>query len=203
MNNSIRHMHENKRKVKLSFNAPAILIFAAVCVAAQILNLLTGGASNRLVFSVYRSSLLNPLTYVRCVCHVFGHADWSHLIGNMMYLLILGPMIEEKYGTSSTVFVMAVTAVVTGIVSMIFFPGVRLLGASGIVFAFILISSITTREDNTIPVTFILVALLYIGQQVYDGIFSHDNVSQMGHIVGGIVGSVLGFAMQKYRRSRD
>lgn len=190
-------MSEPKKKVRLSFNAPAILTFAAICVVARVIDMITGGASNAAVFSVYRSSLLNPLTYIRCVCHVFGHADWGHLFGNMMYILILGPMIEEKYGTLNTVLVMAATAVVTGIVNMAFFPGVRLLGASGIVFAFILISSITTREDHTIPVTFILVAVLYIGQQIYQGLFQQDHISQMAHIVGGIVGSVLGFMMRK------
>ena len=85
---------------------------------------------------------------------------------------------------------------------MIFFPGVRLLGASGIVFAFILIASITTKEDRTIPVTFILVAVLYIGQQIVQGIFTRDHISQMAHIVGGVVGSLLGFVMNKFKMSR-
>ncbi len=195
-------VYGSKKNARLSFNAPAILAFTAICVVVQIINVITKGASNTAVFSVYQSSLLNPLTYVRCVCHVFGHADWDHLIGNMMYILILGPMIEEKYGTSNTIFVMVATALVTGIINMIFFPGVRLLGASGIVFAFILISSITTKEDRTIPVTFILVALIYIGQQVYQGVFQRDNISQMAHIAGGVVGSVLGFIMQKFKMSR-
>ena len=190
-------MYDSKKKVKFSFNAPAILTFVGICVIAQIVNMLTGGAANAAVFSVYRSSLLDPLTYVRCICHVFGHANWNHLLGNIMYILILGPMIEEKYGTPNTVFVMAATALVTGIINMIFFPGVRLLGASGIVFAFILISSITTREDHTIPITFILVAVLYLGQQIYQAFFQNDNISQMAHIAGGIVGSILGFMMQK------
>ena len=195
-------MAGSRKRVKLAVNAPAILTFVAVCIAVQLINIITKGASNAAVFSVYRSSLLNPLTYLRCVCHVFGHADWNHLISNLMYILILGPMIEEKYGTSNTVFVMAVTAVITGIFNMAFFPGVRLLGASGIVFTFILISSITTTKDDAIPVTFILVALLYIGQQIYQGIFEKNNISQMAHIVGGVVGSVLGFIMQKARMSR-
>ena len=190
-------VYDSKKKVKFSFNAPAILTFVGICVIAQIVNMLTGGAANAAVFSVYRSSLLDLLTYVRCICHVFGHANWNHLLGNIMYILILGPMIEEKYGTPNTVFVMAATALVTGIINMIFFPGVRLLGASGIVFAFILISSITTREDHTIPITFILVAVLYLGQQIYQAFFQNDNISQMAHIAGGIVGSILGFMMQK------
>ena len=54
----------NGRRLRISFNAPVILSFALICVAAQALNLLTHGASNRLLFSTYRSSLLNPLTYV-------------------------------------------------------------------------------------------------------------------------------------------
>ena len=189
-----------KKRIGISFNAPVVLGFAAVCVIAQILNKYTDGASNRAVFSVYRASLLDPLTWVRCVGHVFGHSGWNHLIGNLMYILILGPMIEEKYGTSNTAFVMAVTAVITGIINMAFFPGVRLMGASGIVFAFILISSITTTEDHAIPVTFILVALLYIGQQIYQGIFEKDNISQMAHIAGGAVGSVLGFLLNKPKK---
>lgn len=195
-------MNMNSQRVRVKLNAPAVLTFAMVCFVAQLLNILTKGKSNTLVFSVYRSSLLNPMTYVRCVCHVFGHADWEHLFGNMMYLLILGPMLEEKYGTANIVFVMLTTAIVTGIINMLFFPYVRLLGASGIVFAFILLASITTTAAKTIPLTFILVAVMYIGQQVYQGIFVQDNISQMTHIVGGVVGSVLGFVMNRLKMNR-
>ena len=191
-----------KRKLRITFNSPAVLIFALACVAVQVLNIITGGASNRAVFSVYRSSLTNPLTYLRCLTHVLGHADWGHLMNNMMLLLILGPMLEEKYGTANLVVVMAVTAVVTGIVNMLFFPHVALLGASGIVFAMILLSSITSAEAGEVPLTFIVVAVLYIGQQVYQGVFVADNISQMGHIVGGLVGSVLGFGMTRMKGGR-
>ena len=184
-----------KQRIGISFNSPVILGFAAVCVIAQILNMVTGGASNRAVFSVYGASLLNPLTWVRCVGHVFGHAGWDHLIGNLMYILILGPMIEEKYGARNTAVIILATAAVTGIISMIFFPRIMLLGASGVVFAFILIGSITAKEDRKIPVTFILVALLYIGQQVWQGVTQRDSISQMSHIIGGITGSVLGFTL--------
>lgn len=195
-------MTNNRPKLKITFNAPAILTFALVCVVVQVLNMLTHGASNRALFSTYRSSLLNPLTWVRCVTHVLGHADWSHLLNNMMLLLVLGPMLEEKYGTKNVVFVMLATAVTTAVVNMIFFPNVALLGASGIVFAMVLLSSITSTDGHTIPLTFILVAVLYIGQQVYEGIFVADNISQMGHIVGGLVGTVLGFVMSRGQMSR-
>ena len=117
-------------------------------------------------------------------------------------VLILGPMLEEKYGTANMSIVMLATALVTGLLNLLLFPGVRLLGASGIVFAMILLSSITVTEDGAIPLTFILVAALYIGQQVYEGLFLRDNVSQLTHIAGGVVGSVLGFVMNRNKMTR-
>ena len=195
-------MENESRRLSISFNAPVILIFMLICVVAQALNHLTGGTTNRLIFSVYRSSLTSPMTYVRCVCHIFGHMDWEHLINNMMYLLLLGPMLEEKYGSANIVFIMLTTAIVTAVVNMAFFPNVMLMGASGVVFAMILLSSITSTDEGAIPITFIIVALLYLGKQVYQGIFVEDNVSQLGHIIGGVVGSVTGFAMNRLKMNR-
>lgn len=190
-------MNRFGRRLRLSLNAPVTLAFVGVCFVAQLLNVMTMGASNRLVFSVYRSSLADPLTYVRSLFHVFGHADWNHLMGNMIYILILGPMLEEKYGAKNLALVIAVTALVTGVFSQLLFPRVMLLGASGVVFAFILMSSITVREDGAIPLTFVLVALLYLGQQVLQGLFTRDSVSQSTHLIGGAVGSVFGFLLNK------
>ena len=190
-------MNRFGRRLRLSLNAPVTLSFVGVCFLAQLLNVLTMGASNRLVFSVYRSSLADPLTYVRSLFHVFGHADWNHLMGNMIYILILGPMLEEKYGGKNLALVIAVTALVTGVFSQLLFPRVMLLGASGVVFAFILMSSITVREDGAIPLTFVLVAVLYLGQQVLQGLFTRDSVSQSTHLIGGAVGSVFGFLLNK------
>ena len=194
-------MYSSKKKgLRLSFNAPVTLVFSALCLIACVIIQIAGNSAARAVFSVYRAPLSDPLTWVRCVTHVLGHAGWDHLIGNLMFILLLGPMIEEKYGSKNTALIILITAVVTGAVNMIFFPRVALLGASGVVFAFILISSVTVREDNTVPVTFILVALLYLGREIYDGITAKDDVSQMAHIIGGAVGSVLGFLLSKTKK---
>ncbi|MBU5488297.1 rhomboid family intramembrane serine protease [Clostridium sp. MSJ-8] len=195
-------MNCDKRKLKISFNSPAILGFTIICFVALILGYITRDASTNAIFSVYRSSLLNPLTYVRLVGHVFGHAGWDHFIGNIMLILIVGPLLEEKYGTSNIIFVILTTAVVTGIVNCILFPHTRLLGASGVVFAFVLLSSFTSIKEGTIPLTFILVAVIYLGQQVYDGIFIKDNVSNLTHIIGGIIGASLGYIMNKGKMSK-
>ena len=191
-------MYSNQKKgLRLSFNAPVTLIFSALCLIACVIIQLAGNSAVRAVFSVYRAPLNDPMTYVRCVTYVLGHAGWDHLIGNLMFILLLGPMVEEHYGSKNTLIVILATAVITGIINMAFFPRVSLLGASGVVFAFILISSVTVREDNTIPVTFILVALLYLGREIYDGVTVKDDVSQMAHVIGGAIGSVLGFLLSK------
>lgn len=185
------------KKFRITFNAPVTLTFVLICLAALCFDTLTGGWANKTFFSVYGSSPLSPLTYVRIVGHVFGHASWEHLIGNMMMLLITAPLLEEKYGSVNILFVILTTAVATGILSALIFPNVMLLGASGVVFAFILLSSITSVRSGELPLTFILVALLYLGQQVYEGIFLNDNVSNFGHIIGGTCGTALGYFLNR------
>lgn len=135
---------KQRKQLKVSFNSPVILTFSAICLVSLLLNYLTQGLSNRLVFSVYRSSFADPLTYLRFFGHVVGHANWEHLMGNMMLILIVGPLLEEKYGSQDILLVILTTALVTGLTNFIFFPHVQLLGASGVVFAFILLSSLTS-----------------------------------------------------------
>lgn len=188
-------MAKTKQKtiLRISFNSPVVLSFTLICLAAYLLNCLTNGKSNLLLFEVYRSPLTNPLTYVRMFTHVFGHASWGHLINNMTLLLVIGPLLEEKYGSADLLIVTVTTAFVTGIVHFIFFPGTALLGASGVVFAYILLSSFACIKDGSIPLTFILVAILYIGGQIVDGVFIKDNVSNLTHIIGGIIGAFFGY----------
>ena len=195
-------MKTNDKRLQLSFNSPVILVFAIVCFFVLIMDKLTGGISTGTLFSVYRSTLLSPLTYIRFFGHVLGHAGWDHFIGNIMMILVVGPLLEEKYGSGNILFVMMVTALVTGIANFVLFPQIQLLGASGVVFAFILLSSFTSFEEGKVPITFILVAIIYIGQQVYQGIFVQDNVSNLTHILGGGVGSSLGFVMNKNKMNR-
>ena len=80
------------------YNSVLILTFFFLSFGALILKYITLGSSNKLLFSSYRSSLLNPLTYVRLFTHALGHADWKHFSNNFLYILLIGPMIEEKYG---------------------------------------------------------------------------------------------------------
>ena len=195
-------MSASGKKLQLSFNSPVILGFTLLCFIVLILDKITGGTSTNTLFSVYRSSLLSPLTYIRFFGHILGHAGWEHFIGNFMMILVVGPLLEEKYGSRNLLFVILATALVTGVTNFVLFPHTQLLGASGVVFALILLSSFTSFKEGKVPITFLLVAILYIGEQIYSGIFIQDNISNLTHIIGGFVGSSLGFFMNKNKMNR-
>ncbi len=186
-----------KVKVKVSFNSPVILSYFVLCTVVFILNFITGDWLNDTLFSVYRSSLLDPLTYIRLVGHVFGHANLSHLFANVTLFLVIGPMLEEKYGSFNIAVVIFFTAISTGICHMIISPNSVLLGASGVVFAFILLSSFTQMKAGEVPMTLILVVITYLGQELYQGIFVKDNISQFTHIIGGFAGILSGYLLSK------
>ena len=188
------------KKIVIRFNAPVILTFALLSLLALLLGNWTNGAATHQYFSVYRSSLSDPLTYVRFIGHVLGHADYEHYMGNMLLLLLVGPGLEEKYGSGTMVWMILVTALVTGLVHFVFFPGSALLGASGVVFMMIVLSSFTAMRRGEIPVTLILVVIFYLGGEIMDGLFKKDNISQITHIVGGLCGLIFGFTVRRRRR---
>ena len=185
----------NRPTMKISYNAPVALTFALISLLALVANYFTSGWVNANLCSVYRSSLADPLTYVRFFGHVLGHSGYAHYIGNMVLILVLGPNLEDRFGSWTVLWAILFTALVSGLVQFIFFPGTALLGASGIVFMMILLSSFGGVRNGAIPTTLILVAVFYLGGELWDAIFVDDNVSQLTHIIGGLCGTVLGFAL--------
>ena len=186
-----------KRTLRLQYNSPVVLSFAALSLLALVLNAVTGGWSNRTLFSVYRASLLSPLTWLRLFTHVLGHSGAQHFFGNMLLFLVVGPPMEEKYGSRRLLLAILVTAAVTGIVEMLFFPGRALLGASGVVFLLIVLSSLSGMRDGRLPLTLLLVAVLYVGREVVQMIAVRDNISQLAHILGGLCGGAFGYVFRR------
>lgn len=179
------------------YNSILILTYFFVSVAVLVLKYITAGKSNDILFSSYRSSPLNPLTYIRLFTHVLGHSDWKHLSNNFLYILLIGPMIEEKYGTVNLLIMMLITAGVIGIINSIV-GRKRILGASGIVFMLIMMSSFVNIEETKIPLTLILIFIFYVVNEIIDGLIKKDNISHMGHIIGAICGCIYGYIYYGY-----
>lgn len=189
---------KNMKKL-IRYNSPVVLSFTFISGIVLLIHYLTGGKSSTLLFSVYKGSMLDPFFYVRLFGHVLGHIDMEHYANNMLLFLLVGPMLEEKYGSLNLLYIILIVAFITGVVHIIFFD-TMLLGASGIVFAFILLASVT-GENEGVPLTLIIAAIIYIGEQIFQGIAMQDNISQFTHIVGGILGAGIGMALRPKKKS--
>ena len=186
-----------KRQLIIHYNAPVVLSFALIALVVLGLDFITGGATTSKYFCVYRSSFSDPLTYLRLFTHVLGHGSYSHYISNIMLMLVIGPQLEERYGSRSLFFAIAVTALITGLAQCLIFPGMAVMGASGIVFMMILLSSMGGTRNSGIPLTVILVAAFYLGGELISAITVRDNISQLSHIVGGLCGAGIGFSFRR------
>lgn len=133
--------------------------------------------------------------YLSIITHILGHSSWEHLLSNFSLILLIGPILEEKYGSGKIFLMIIITALLTGLLNILFLDS-ALLGASGIVFMLILLSSITNYRNGDIPITFVLVVILYLGKELW-GAFEEDKISQFGHIIGGIVGAIFGFVINR------
>jgi rhomboid protease GluP len=191
-------------RAKLTYNAPVVLTFA---IAAVVVYVVTGGQATQLepgslkTWFVAYPSLGTTASYVGLLTHILGHASWEHLLGNFMLILLVGPMLEERYGSGRLLAMIAITALITGLANVVLSSHI-LLGASGVAFMMILLASTTNFARGEIPLTFVAVAALYLGGEVYRGLFSHDNISHMAHLVGGAAGAGFGFLAARAKRQR-
>lgn len=184
---------------KISYNSPVILTYAVICVVFLGINALTGGWFNKTFLVTYgNGSLLDPLTYVRGLLYIFGHSNFAHLFNNMLLMLLVGPVVEERYGSGDLMIMIGVTGIVGAVFNGIFSSN-GLIGASGIVFMLIILCAFTNVQKGKIPLTLILVVGLYLGQEVIDNFAAHDNVSHIGHIVGGVCGLTLGLCLHRLK----
>jgi len=142
-------------------------------------------------------NLMDVGEWFRFFSHILGHANFAHFFQNFMILLLIGPMLEEKYGVKNLIIYILITAFVTGILQTIFFNS-YLLGASGIVFMFIVLASMSNFKSSEIPLTFVLIIFIYIGNEIMLAASTHNSeISHYAHIMGGVCGAFFGFFNKK------
>jgi rhomboid protease GluP len=175
--------------MKIRYNAPVVLTFSLAAIAVLVLTLIL--PASQVFFRLSPGfSLLSPICWLTVFSYVLGHAGHAHLAGNLTLILLVGPMVEEKYSSLATLLMMAATALVTALLQILLFP-TGLLGASGIALMLIILSSLTNFKAREIPLTFVLVAFLFLGREVIEA-FRPDQISQFAHIAGGTCGGLFG-----------
>ncbi len=180
--------------MKVKYNAPTTLTFTLLSALVLLLSgTLVPGLTQEWFSTPAPFHASQARDYVRLLSHVLGHASIDHYISNFSFILLLGPILESTYGSLAMLIMTLVTALATGVLNVLVFPGTMLLGASGVVFMMILLASFTNFNKGEIPLTFILVMVVYLGREVWAAVARNDNVSQFAHIIGGMVGSFFGF----------
>lgn len=184
--------------MKIKYNAPTTLSFTFL---SGIVLLLSGTIVPGLTqnwFSTpapFHANLIQD--YIKLFSHVLGHVDIEHFLSNFSFILLLGPILEASYGSLGLLLMIFVTALVTGVLNVFLFPSTILLGASGVVFMMILLASFTNFNKGEIPLTFILIMVIYLGREVWSALANKDNISQFAHVLGGMVGGFFGFIKPK------
>ncbi|GHV81795.1 hypothetical protein AGMMS49991_03680 [Spirochaetia bacterium] len=180
--------------MRIKYNAPTTLTFAFISAVVLILSQTLLHGLTESWFAVGGRGTFSPHSlhsWVTLFTHVIGHADWNHLISNFGFILLIGPILEAAYGSLTLLMMIVVTALVTGALNTMIFS-TYLLGASGVVFMMILLASFTNFSKGEIPLTFILILVLYLGRELVNS-FRSDNISEFAHIIGGFCGSLFGF----------
>jgi rhomboid protease GluP len=175
---------------RIEFNAPITVCYALAALAATLLPVQANFAVHGPVRPFDGAFLMALLTWT------FAHGDLTHYLSNVAVILLVGPLIEDRYGSLRMLGILAAASVIVGLAQCVIDPGGALIGASGTVFCLIMMTATLAGRTGAIPVTVLLVAALYLGREII-GMLSVDGVSQTAHIVGGLLGVLFGLMMRR------
>jgi membrane associated rhomboid family serine protease len=181
---------------RLQVDSPLILSFASACIFVQAFSPLMPGLKQSL-FAVSKCPALSPAGAFSIFGQVVGHSDWGHLRGNLLLLLLVGHACESALGPVRLTKIFACTSVASSLTHILLGPTNSVqLGASGVVFALILLNSCLERKEGEIPLTFVLTGALWLGREL--GI-AKAGVASSAHLVGAAVGTFFGHKMSVRR----
>lgn len=145
--------------------------------------------------------------YDRLLTHGFIHADWSHLLFNMITLYFFGRVIEREISAliGPIGFVLFyLSAIVIAILPTYLRhrhdPHYRSLGASGavsaVLFAFILLRPWAMIYVFVLPMPAILYAIGYVAYSFWMDRRGGDNINHSAHLSGAIYGVLFMLFME-------
>ena len=184
----------------ITIDSPLVLSFCALCVVLHAVGAASGEHFARDTLGIWPWSHFRarrPRSWLQFVTHVVGHVNWTHLQGNLVNMLLVGPQCEREYGTFNLLKIILWTALFSGLAHMALGAsnGVQL-GASGVVFSLILLSSLVAAHDQRVPLTFVANVVVWcwteIGATVFSGNGS-DRTSHLAHLSGAVVGTIAGY----------
>ena len=176
----------------LSYNSIVTLSYFFLCLIVLILNKISKGKLNN--FLTFREgSFLNPINYIRFLTSGLCHSSWNHFRNNFIIILLIGPMLEDKYGSIPFLKMLIITTILSSLIHFFIYKH-GAIGASDNTYMLIVLSSIVNITNGKIPITLILIFFFYIADEIINQISrKDDNISHDSHIVGAICGFIYGY----------
>jgi membrane associated rhomboid family serine protease len=189
---------------KLSVESPVVISYVFACVFLHFLNMTIAPGISRWLGVLDTFHPFQPMQYVRLITHIFGHENMAHLRGNMTHILLVGPSSEENFGSHNILLIMLAVAISSGFGHIFLGPGnTSLIGASGVVFALIIVNSLVSAEMGRIPIAFLLTACLWTGDELWSLLFVKDTISHSAHLIGAVVGTAAGYYFQSQKSTAE
>ncbi len=143
----------------------------------------------------------------RLLTHGFIHADWQHLLFNMITLYFFGGLVERlfvPYIGQLGFLLFYLSAILIAILPTYLRhrhdPNYRSLGASGavsaVLFAFILVQPWALIFVFFVPMPAILYAVLYVGYSIWMDRRGGDNINHSAHLWGAGYGVLFTVTME-------
>ncbi len=175
-----------------SYNSVVILSYFFLCFFFLLLNHFTKGKANQF-FVMRKGSIINPMNYIRLLTSGLCHKDWNHFRNNFITILLIGPMLEEKYGSIPLLQMLVLTTLISSAVHLVIYKH-GAVGASDNVFMLIVLCSIVNITDGKIPITLVFIFFFYVADEIIKQFSKkNDHVAHDSHIVGALLGFLYGY----------
>ena len=183
-----------RKKISYSFNYASLAI-AALNVAAFILTGSGRNANLQYIFGLQPVLFVKGRYYWQLLTYMFMHGSWSHLLSNMIGLIFFGIYVEKRTGSKEFILFYLLCGIFCGAASLGIYAlsgywGVVLVGASGAVYALLLLFAVIFPRSTVfifglIPVPAPLLIAIYAGMAVFDQVFGmNQGVAHLTHLSG-------------------
>src|SRR5690606_34266669 len=179
--------------MKITFNSPFVLTFELLATFVLIISLSAGGPMQILTLNG-NFDFRSWQSYVGLFLYPLSHAGVTHLVSNFSIILLIAPLLEKQYGWQKLLIISIITTLVIGVTHIIL-SDQGLIGASGLVFLYIVLASLVNASNKEVPLTFILVVCMFLGQEILNS-FKEDHISQLAHIGGGVMAIVFRYVLK-------
>lgn len=200
-------MTKKKIKIKFSYDSPVSLSFAIITVLIFVLNSFVLKGKLTPFFTAPTAAggafpfKFNEIaSYLRLVFFQFGYNDLSLLFADLIIILLLGQILEERYGSLIVGLMMFFSSLFSGVLNACFYNN-SLFGAGSIVMMMIFLNALTSISKKKVSILSLVTIALLICREVFSK--SNGLIGFLIVLAGGVCGSMFAFLASPKARAAN